>query len=170
VLGEFKNIPKKIRDSLAEEQKDERINIMVVLNLNLSLCHLKRGKPLEAIKHAKDAIELNPQECKAHYRLAQAFKANNDLDQAQEAFKEAIKIQPDNHQIRKEYKELTELKSSKERQWYSKMSGFLGSDKLKKIEQKDEQEEKLKYKIKRKCLNRPREEEEEEDFQAIVES
>ena len=59
---------------------------MVILNLNLSLCHLKRNKALDAIKHAKDAIELKPDDCKAHYRLGQAHKLNNDLDQAKTSF------------------------------------------------------------------------------------
>jgi hypothetical protein len=53
---------------------------MVILNLNLSLCHYKRGKPLDAIKHAKDAIELKPTEVKGYYRLFMAHKLNNDLD------------------------------------------------------------------------------------------
>ena len=87
MLGEFKNIPKKIRDALTEEQKQERTEIMVILNLNLALCHIKRDKASDAIKHCKDAIELNPQETKAHYRLAQAYRMINDVDQAQEAFK-----------------------------------------------------------------------------------
>lgn len=39
--------------------------------------------------------------------------------------------------------------NKKEREWYSKMSGFLDSDKLKKIEKKDAAEEKLKFKIHR---------------------
>jgi len=69
VLGEFKNIPKKIREALDDDKKEERINIMVLLNLNLSLCHQKRGKALDAIKHAKDAIELKENDVKAHYRL-----------------------------------------------------------------------------------------------------
>lgn len=149
VLGEFKNIPKKIKDSLSDDQKAERENIMVILNLNLSLCHYKRGKALDAIKHAKDAIELAPNDVKAHYRLAQAHRLNNDLDQAKEAFKAALALNPNDASIRKEYKELMAVKSEKEKQWYSKMSGFLSSDKLKRIEQKDEQQEKLKFKIRR---------------------
>ena len=55
------------------------------------------------------------------------------------------------------------VKSDKEKEWYSKMSGFLSQDKYQKIEKREEQEEKLKYKIKRKCLHRPREEDEEDE-------
>lgn len=67
---------------------------MVLLNLNLSLCHQKRGKALDAIKHAKDAIELKENDVKAHYRLFQAHKLNNDLDQAKEAITTAVKFDP----------------------------------------------------------------------------
>jgi hypothetical protein len=53
-------MPKKIRDQLSDEQKDQRIKHMVVLNLNLSLVHYRRGQASDAIKKAKDAIDLNP--------------------------------------------------------------------------------------------------------------
>ena len=53
-------MPKKIRDGLTEDEKEERTQTMVVLNLNLSLCHFKRGAAHDAIKHAKDAVELAP--------------------------------------------------------------------------------------------------------------
>lgn len=160
VLGEFKNMPKKIRDSLTEDQKEQRTNYMVTLNLNLSLVHYKRNQPIDAVKKAKEAIELNPNEVKAHYRLGMAYKLNNDLDLAKQSLMDAIKIEPNNELIRKEYKQLVALKSEKEKQWYSKMSGFLNSDKMKQIEKKDHEEQKLKHKIRRKCLERNRDEDE----------
>ena len=158
VLGEFKNIPKKIRDGLTEEQKDERIRTMVILNLNLSLCHLKRKDWNKAIKHAKDVIDLDPTECKAHYRLATAYSNNNDLDQAKEAYVAALKICPNDKQIRKDYQELVSLKSKKEKEWYTKMNGFYGSEKHARIEANDKDQTELKAKIIRK-MNRRREEE-----------
>ena len=69
-LGEFKNMPKKIRDSLTDDQKNERNNTMLILNLNLSLCYLKRNAALDAIKHAKEATNLDPKSSKAQYRLS----------------------------------------------------------------------------------------------------
>ena len=122
---------------------------MIILNLNLSLCHFKRGFSSDAIKHAKEAVSLDPQSSKAHYRLSVAHKLNNDLDPAKEHLAEAVKLEPNNIQIRKEYQELVDLKNKKEKAWYSKMSGFYDSEKMRKIEQKDEQHEKLRYKIKR---------------------
>ena len=122
---------------------------MVVLNLNLSLCHYQRGVAFDAIKHAKDAVALDEQNAKAHYRLAIAYKLNNDLEPSKDHFIEAIKLEPANVSIRKEYKELLNLKNRKEKEWYSKMNGFLDSEKLKKIETKEEENEKLRFKIKR---------------------
>jgi len=42
--------------------------------MNLSICLLKLKKPLEAIKHAKEATTVSPESSKAHYRLYQAYK------------------------------------------------------------------------------------------------
>ena len=125
---------------------------MVILNLNLSLCHFKRSAAHDAIKHAKDAVDLDPENSKAHFRLSMAHKLNNDLDPAKDHLAEAIKFEPGNVSLRTEYKALIELKSKKEKEWYNKMSGFFDSDKLKKIEKKDQVEEKLRFKIKRQTF------------------
>jgi len=39
---------------------------------------------------------------------------------------------------------MSKIKSKKEKEWYSAMSGFLTSDKLKKLESKEEKENKLR--------------------------
>lgn len=117
--------------------------------MNLALCHLKRNSPTSAIKHSKDAIDLDPQNSKAYYRHFLACKMNNDLDKAKNSLYEAVKLEPKNAKIRIEYTELLELKNKKEKEWYTKMSGFLEGDKLKKIEKEDENNEKLRHKIKR---------------------
>jgi len=54
--------------------------------------------------------------------------------------------------LRKEYTAFLEMKNAKEKEWYSKMSGFFNSDKLKKQDKKDEDQEKLEGKIKRQCF------------------
>ena len=53
-------------------------------------------------------------------------------------------IEPNNLQIRKEYEQLSKIKSKKEKEWYGAMSGFLTSDRLKKLESKEEKENKLR--------------------------
>lgn len=103
-------MPKKIRDGLNEEQKQERIDTMVTLNINLSICHFKREQAKDAIKHAKEAVDLNPNNSKARFRLGLAYKLNNDLELAKENLKEAAKIEPNNKLIRDSYQELVDLK------------------------------------------------------------
>lgn len=58
--------------------------------------------------------------------------------------KQAVLIEPNNLQIRKEYEQLSKIKSKKEKEWYGAMSGFLTSDRLKKLESKEEKENKLR--------------------------
>jgi undecaprenyl pyrophosphate synthase len=41
-LGDFKNIPKKIKDALSPEENLDRDNIMFILLINLAQCALKR--------------------------------------------------------------------------------------------------------------------------------
>ena len=105
--------------------------------MNLALCHLKRNSASKAIKNANDAIELNPANAKAHYRLYLACKLNNDLDSAKKSLLEAVKLEPNDKRMRGEYQELLDLKNKKEKEWYSKMNGFYDGEKLKKIEEKD---------------------------------
>ena len=149
-LGEFKNMPKNIRDNLNEEQKQKRNDIMLILNLNLTFCHLKRNAPTDAIKCAKEAVKLDPKSSKGHYRLSMAYKLNKDLDLAKEHLKTALQLEPKNKSIREEYEQLCDLKSKKEKEWYSAMSGFYNSEKLKKIEKRDEIDTILREKVKRK--------------------
>ena len=65
---------------------------------------------------------------------------------------EAVKLEPHNEGMRAEYRELVALKTKKEKEWYTKMSGFYDSTKLKKIEEADRDDEKLRHKIKRQCF------------------
>ena len=63
-----------------------------------------------------------------------------------------MKLEPGNAKLRKEYQELTKAKNEKEKMWYSKMSGFLDSDRLKKIEERDKENQELRYKIHRQAF------------------
>lgn len=71
-----------------------------------------------------------PDTPKAYYRMSIAYKEQNDFDKAQEMIKTAIKLDPNDRGLRTEYKSLVDLKNKKEKEWYSKMSGFYKNDKL----------------------------------------
>ena len=139
---------------MTEEQKLEAEEFKFVLCCNLSLCHLKRNAPADAITYGKKAVEIKPESSKAHFRLYKAYRLSNDLDNAKETLKKALQLEPNNLEIRSEYQELCNTKSAKEKEWYSKMSGFLDSEKMRKIEKKDEQQKEMLHKIRRKHYER----------------
>lgn len=134
-LGDLKNMAKKLRDTLTEEELKERESMMAILNLNLALVSLKQKNVNHVIKHAQEAIKIDPTNAKAYFRLFQGYKMNNDFELAKAAIIRAIKLQPNDPVLREEHRCLKELKTEKEKQWYTKMNGFYSKSKLTEIDE-----------------------------------
>lgn len=134
ILPQFKNMPKTMRDALSKDEHQQRNDALHLLLLNISFCHLKRNQPIEAVKTAHEAMEYNKENPKGYYRLAMAQKANGEFDQAKENMIKAINMSPADQSLRTEYKNLLDHMNAKKKEWYSKMSGFLHSEKMRKIE------------------------------------
>lgn len=81
-----------------------------------------------------------------------AYRQINDLDRAKENLELAIQLMPSDQGMRVEHKKLMAEKSSKEKEWYSKMTGFYGKQKLSQIESRDEEEIALREKLKRQMF------------------
>ena len=58
------------------------------------MCFLKKGRHQDCIKSCKNALAFKANNPKTHYRLALAYKAENDFDRSQDSFKAAIKLAP----------------------------------------------------------------------------
>ncbi|XP_053174252.1 FK506-binding protein-like [Scomber japonicus] len=69
--------------------------IKAELHSNLSLCQLKLKQPERAKASAAKATQLEPAGAKAWYRLGQACQMLNELEEARQAFKELLKLQPE---------------------------------------------------------------------------
>lgn len=69
--------------------------IKAELHSNLSLCQLKLKQPERAKASAAKATQLEPAGPKAWYRLGQACQMLNELEEARQAFKELLKLQPE---------------------------------------------------------------------------
>lgn len=65
------------------------------LHSNLSLCQLKLNQPERAKASAAKATQLEPGGAKAWYRLGQACQMVNELEEARQAFKKLLEIQPE---------------------------------------------------------------------------
>jgi cytochrome c-type biogenesis protein CcmH/NrfG len=51
---------------------------------------------MDAVKHAKEATELDPKNSKAFYRLFKGYVDNQDLDGALSSIENAVKLEPNN--------------------------------------------------------------------------
>ena len=54
-----------------EEEECQWKEVLVKLYLNLCLCNLRQKKSKPVITYCKKALELDPQNIKAHFRLGQ---------------------------------------------------------------------------------------------------
>ncbi|KAF5446446.1 hypothetical protein F2P56_032074 [Juglans regia] len=94
--------------SFGEEEKKQAKAVKVACNLNNAACKLKLKEYKEAEKLCTKVLELESRNVKALYRRAQAYIRQADLDLAELDIKKALEIDPDNRDVKLEYKTLKE--------------------------------------------------------------
>ncbi|XAR60924.1 Peptidylprolyl isomerase [Bertholletia excelsa] len=118
--------------SFDEEEKKQAKALKVTCNLNNAACKLKLKEYKEAEKLCTKVLELESRNVKALYRRAQAYINLADLDLAEFDIKKALEIDPDNRDVKLEYKTLKE----KVKEYNKKEAKFYGNmfAKLNKLE------------------------------------
>ncbi|OAY80936.1 Peptidyl-prolyl cis-trans isomerase FKBP62 [Ananas comosus] len=94
--------------SFSEEEKKQSKVLKVTCNLNNAACKLKLKQYKEAEKLCTKVLEIESTNVKALYRRAQAYIQLADLDLAEMDIKRALEIDPDNKDVKMEYKILKE--------------------------------------------------------------
>lgn len=108
------------RGQEAEEQRDTNTDdeilqllsanefktIKAELHSNLSLCQLKLNQPERAKASATKATQLEPGGAKAWYRMGQACQMLNELEEARQAFRKLLELQPDSPAALKALKDI----------------------------------------------------------------
>ncbi|XP_027343267.1 70 kDa peptidyl-prolyl isomerase-like [Abrus precatorius] len=119
--------------SFNDEEKQQTKALKITCNLNNAACKLKLKDYKQAEKLCTKVLELDSRNVKALYRRAQAYIQLVDLDLAEFDIKKALEIEPDNRDVRIEYKILKE----KVRECNKKDAQFYGSifAKMNKLEQ-----------------------------------
>lgn len=110
--------------SFGEEEKKQTKALKVACNLNNAASKLKLKEYKEAEKLCTKVLELESRNVKALYRRAQAYIQLADLDLAEFDIKKALEIDPNNRDVKLEYKTLKEkLKelNKKEAKFYGNM-------------------------------------------------
>ncbi|GMP48625.1 hypothetical protein CsSME_00015914 [Camellia sinensis var. sinensis] len=121
--------------SYSEEEKKQAKVLKVTCNLNNAACQLKLKEYKQAEKLCTKVLELESKNVKALYRRAQAYINLADLDLAEIDIKKALEIDPNNRDVKLEYKALKEkLKeyNKKEAKFYGNM--FAKLNKLESVE------------------------------------
>ncbi|KAH9621805.1 hypothetical protein KSS87_008365 [Heliosperma pusillum] len=110
--------------SFSDEEKKQCKTLKVSCNLNNAACKLKLKDYKAAEKLCTKVLELDSVNVKALYRRAQAYINLADLELAEFDIKKALEIDPDNREVKLEYKTLREkIKeyNRKDAQLYGKM-------------------------------------------------
>ncbi|KAJ8748170.1 hypothetical protein K2173_000578 [Erythroxylum novogranatense] len=110
--------------SFSDDEKKQAKALKVACNLNNAACKLKLKDCKQAEKLCTKVLELDSQNVKALYRRAQAYIQLADLDLAEFDIKKALDIDPNNREIKLEYKTLKEKMrelNKKEAKFYGNM-------------------------------------------------
>ncbi|XVF81251.1 hypothetical protein PTKIN_Ptkin15bG0140800 [Pterospermum kingtungense] len=110
--------------SFSEDEKKQAKALKVACNLNNAACKLKLKDYKQAEKLCTKVLELESSNVKALYRRAQAFINLADLVLAELDIKKALELDPDNRDVKLEYKVLKEkIKeyNKKDAKFYGKM-------------------------------------------------
>nr|XP_020490733.1 FK506-binding protein-like [Labrus bergylta] len=107
LYGHIREAEKKGQQQEAEEHTDsgdksqclpsenEFRTTKAELHSNLSLCQLKLNQPERAKASAAKATQLEPGGAKSWYRLGQACQMVNELEEAKQAFRKLLELQPE---------------------------------------------------------------------------
>ncbi|KAG4137829.1 hypothetical protein ERO13_D07G096100v2 [Gossypium hirsutum] len=109
--------------SFSEEEKKQSKALKVACNLNDAACKLKLKDYKQAEKLCTKVLELESANVKALYRRAQAYINLADLDLAELDIKKALELDPDNREVKLEYKALKE----KIKEYNKKEAKFYGN-------------------------------------------
>ncbi|THU51217.1 hypothetical protein C4D60_Mb06t28670 [Musa balbisiana] len=94
--------------SFSDEEKKQSKVLKVTCNLNNAACKHKLKDYKQAEKLCTKVLDIDGTNVKALYRRAQAYMHLCDLDLAEQDIKKALEIDPDNRDVKMEYKILKE--------------------------------------------------------------
>ncbi|XP_057437133.1 peptidyl-prolyl cis-trans isomerase FKBP62-like [Lotus japonicus] len=109
--------------SFSEEEKKQSKTLKVACNLNNAACKLKLNDFIEAEKLCTRVLNLESTNVKALYRRAEALMQLADLDLAELDIKKALEVDPDNREVKLQYKTLKE----KVKEFNKKEARFYGN-------------------------------------------
>ncbi|XP_057313767.1 inactive peptidyl-prolyl cis-trans isomerase FKBP6-like isoform X2 [Hydractinia symbiolongicarpus] len=108
--GKYSQALRLLENTNLADEKEEAImkKSALKLYLNLSLCGLKQAKYGRSCKYARKALDVEPKNIKALYRLAQSLRKLSEYEDAKRQIAKAHRIDPGNKDVMQELHALDE--------------------------------------------------------------
>ncbi|KAM7271400.1 hypothetical protein ACFE04_030614 [Oxalis oulophora] len=91
-----------------EDKKRLAKSLLLSCYLNNAACQLKLGNYPEASRLCTKVLEVDPMSVKSLFRRSQAYLETSELEKAEDDIKRALSIDPNNREVKLEYKKLKE--------------------------------------------------------------
>lgn len=98
--------------------------IQVSLNLNIAVIKSKSKEWSEVLKHAENALKIQPNNLKALYRQGIAMSETDNWNDAERTFNKGLELEPDNKDFKRELAKLkkrVKLQNDRDKRMYQKM-------------------------------------------------
>ena len=93
-LGQTDNAVTAFRNAIAWQAHLLKKNSGPFINMGILL--LEQNKVEDALSYLSEAVEISPEEPRAHQQLGKAYSRQNDLEKAQIELEKAVSLAPDN--------------------------------------------------------------------------
>jgi len=117
--GQYSQAARLLENGHLQNEKEEvkMKEILLKLYLNISLCQLKLNMHPMACKYARKALEIQPKNVKALWRLARALRHMGEYSEAKRKIYQASQLDPRNKDIMEELNTLNaEMEKHKQRE------------------------------------------------------
>jgi len=106
--GRYSRALRLLENARLKDEEDEKLmkEACQKLYLNLSLCDLKQKRSGRAAKYARKALECDPRNVKAIYRLGMALRQLGEFDNAKKQLTRALRLSPNNRPVQEEIQKL----------------------------------------------------------------
>eukprot|EP01012_Entosiphon_sulcatum_P013937 TRINITY_DN1909_c0_g1_i1.p1 TRINITY_DN1909_c0_g1~~TRINITY_DN1909_c0_g1_i1.p1 ORF type:complete len:536 (+),score=132.98 TRINITY_DN1909_c0_g1_i1:430-2037(+) len=89
-------------DPFSDEPNEEVRKLAVPLHLNVCACFIKDGKWEKVLRHCNAALDMDPTNVKGLFRKGKALTELNRLEEASQAYERAVRLEPNNAEVREE--------------------------------------------------------------------
>jgi len=161
------NLLKKLNE--ANSGEDQVKQLLITLQTNLSMVCFKQKKHRMSRDVASRALEIDDKNVKALYRRAVASRAMGDVDAAKSDLRSALKVEPNNVSIKKEWlgikKKLEEQKKLEKARLSRAFSSKGGKGSLLYSDKEEEEERKKEEKKEKKRLEEEKKEKRKKEWE-----